>query len=176
MDFQIATLTKKTLSWIMKQILCDDVTGVQLQACSFSKLQMTQIYLSLLHTKRFKCFRELKLKNISASSELFVNCEKLCRLSMYDQKKHSSCGQRGYAKMVYIVIMYSLCIPDSQIATANLKVIELLEKNIHFTIFSGRKLGTLKSSSEGSGNKSLVWQRYFLRTPNPRKKMQPHKV
>ena len=30
--------------------------------------------------------------------------------------------------------------------------------------------------SEGSGNKSLVWQRYFLRTPNPRKKMQPHKV
>ena len=143
MDFQIATLTKKTLSWIMKQILCDDLTGVQ--ACSFSKLQMTQIYLSLLHTKRFKCFRELKLKNISASSELFVNCEKLCRLSMYDQKKHNSCGQRGYAKMVYLYVS----IPDSQIATANLKVIELLEKNIHFTIFSGRKLGTLKTKKTG---------------------------
>ena len=110
MDFQIATLTKNTLSWIMKQILCDDVTGVQ--ACSFSKLQMTQIYLSLLHTKRFKCFRELKLKNISASSEFFVNCEKLCRLSMYDQKKHNSCGQRtkGYAKMVIGLFLF-VCRP-----------------------------------------------------------------
>ena len=40
----------------------------------------------------------------------------------------------------------------------------------------GSKIVARNRSSEGSGNKSLVWQRYFLRTPNPRKKMQPHKV